>query len=563
MLVLESAVRQLSCLGIDSDEIAFYKSFGCYLQKREDNSLPLNEIKQDELSDLAWFHQINQLIQDESRFNLPEVRVYRDAGGSASQYMLNAAAIAVYNHIQTMHYLLQRYITHSYVSAYVDKEGHFNVEPSGFSIFQDPVLGSRRHTSILPLNLALGLGPSELDCLYSQQAGFGGRVQRYMVQVNANEPSVDSYSHFMQYVSAVLYAGLMSDDSLSHSAFPKARSERVVKDGETYLARYVQQGDRVIPFMQVNFLPNRQMDTSISNLMRITMAFTQYSNIISENKGLFYLFGEGAHRDESQMLAVLLRCLADTKMCDDVTVFLKLKTEDQTPERLQVMLDALVKNIIIHLEEISQYQLLELSKDQLSQLLEVVIYSQAIRVFKGLVQDQATMSILINDLRRRLYTVDLPELVTLDIAPDELDLTDDVDMMTAAESAAALKALVDKADTEIEVSNDIDMHTVGGDATPQAPSDEERYLADEEIHAMLQELESGVTTGDLFISALEVERFHALEVEWQQVCSTALPAATASSASLFSRFASSGHHSPLSHSDVSDSSGEERVFSTK
>lgn len=521
MLVYDEAVKPLVRLGARSDELAFYKSFGCYLRQKVDGVMPLVLVESAELKQLAYYHLFQQLIQDREYADLPEVRAYLDAGDEVFGELFNAALLAVYYQIDRAHGLLRWDIAHDHVLAYIDELGRFNVEGAGAHIFRQGEFSWP--ASMVTNTVALGLGPSNFWCQCEWFQKNDASVARLMSSVGAETPSPDACIQFLTNVDAILVAAdaMTFNPSLAHAEFPLAPNERVVKQGENKLARYINIGRKRVPFMQVGFLPNRLLDMSIDNLMRLMMAFSQYRRIATAQQAIFYIFGEGANRDQSQMLATILECL-----CRDDIQYLIVKWADPQYEwdslQLTRELSGIIQIIQAQLTHLAEYQAVELSSEQLAQLPEAIIAGHLIRYFSRSVNDTSIIEELVTSIRKHLHTVeqvvpDLPEeeeqqLFTSDMIDEALHELGDqlpfkqqnnvlnpaIGEQSAHGANALLDELVDR-DIVLAFEDDRESQQPPVMAEPAAAKYNNGFVGDNGMIAWPGELQAEITPADTIV----------------------------------------------------------------
>lgn len=439
MKVLDSVKSELTVFGQCPEEIAFYKTFGCYLRIMEGQTKGIELIEVADLSSLAWYHQLVFLAKNQQRFVHPYVKRLVDGFRTAENLSLDdvlSVALAVYRSIEADHlYLTEVPVHSSYVVPYIDEFGHFNVEPSGAGIFCAPN-GYRWHASMLAggnfNNIALGLAPSELwSQPFEEYAAVSARL---CAQVDAEQIFPEEFNGFMRHVGAVMrpasaVSQWIDEAQLELSEFkPNLLGKYLSKDG-LKLAQYMRVDKKVIPYFKIQFLPNRQLDLSFYTLMSVVAGFSVLRSIQAENKTLFYVFDAGAQRDQSQLLTLLLGCLGNEHIKAKVDHWLSNPAAMLEPAVLHAMLKYIFLELVGQLEALARYQYLECSQDQLAGLLEAVLYAMVIRVSGPALKDTNQVEQLVNRLQVSINKIQMPvndEMPELNLAHIMEELGDDV-----------------------------------------------------------------------------------------------------------------------------------------
>lgn len=429
MRVLDSVTNELTVFGQRPEEIAFYKTFGCYLRITAGRRKGVELIEVADLTSLAWYRQLVFLVNNQQQFVHPDVKTLVErfhAAESPSLRDVLSVAIAVYHSIERNHlFLTEAPVDSSYVVPYIDEFGHFNVEPSGAGMFRAPD-SYRWHASMLAGNdfdnIALGLAPSERwSQPFEEYAAVSARL---CAQVNAEQIFPEEFNGFMRHVGAVMrpasaVSEWIDEAQLELSEFkPHLLDKYLSKDGLN-LAQYMRFDKKTIPYFKIQFLPNRQLDLSFYTLMSIVAGFGVLRSIKAKNKTLFYVFDAGAQRDQSQLLTLLLGCLGNESIKAKVTHWLSNPGIMFEPAVLHDMLKYISLELVGQLKALARYQYLECSQDQLAGLLEAVLYSMAIRVSGPALGDICQVEQLVNNLRVHINKIQMPvndEMPELDLA---------------------------------------------------------------------------------------------------------------------------------------------------
>lgn len=422
MRLYDDVVKDLAGIGLDALAVSFFKSFQPYVRTDSSGRLYVSHLQQADLPQLAWVQKLKALaasgyIHDPMLSALSKQTVIK-----LDQVV--TVALKVYDAIQQCGPSALTDIKHNYYVPYINEQGYFDLEPSGVGMVKSRDGMSYWHASLLLNNLALGLEPSVLwtDCDEIRLAVPD--IARLMAVTASEVIFPEAFNRFMFDVGAIMTTTTDAYDFVCHPTFADRIRKKKLRTGDVLLAQYVRSGESLLPYFQIVFNErSRLLDLAGDNLMRILAGYAEFKKIQHQGHQLFYLFGQGPERDQAQMLALVMMGLQDDVIHAHVGQLFLDKSGWESCN-LRGHLEAIRTQLFLHLKQLAQYQYLELSPQQLGQLLEAVICCQAIRHQAKTMRDMDATQGLLDDISLRLRSVLVESAIdVMDMVENELETT--------------------------------------------------------------------------------------------------------------------------------------------